>query len=526
MRDFPLNDLLASRSIDQLTSAIRVIFNHLRRLKNVTQYPFARAYNFVEAISRDLNSQLLKILSTHRLLIISFEEFEHVFNNCRDLSRVWEEEARRFKELVRDQIKKRGMINVLPPKLNCEHTLLLERVEDIRRLRRQHQKLQDVVRRVLPRERRAESAAHREIAAAYNVFQSLEALDISRIGTDNWEAAKKQYNDKIDRVESQMTNRLRDRLGAAKTGVEMFRVFSQFNPLFFRPRIRGAIQEYQASLIAQVKDDLKSLQLKLNETFERSRSAEVATLLDVPRLCGKILWCRQLERKLHENLRRVEDVLGKGWEQHMEGQNLKQIGDELAKKLNPQAVFEVWIQRVRDSRDLDRYSGRLFGVKQHGKNFEIFVNYDPNVMFLFKEVRCLTGLGIRVPYSVKAAAEDAKWIYPYLMILQESIRTYNFTCRRLQQSNFAAITPLIARYQSEVHDLLEEGSKLGWEYEKLNSFTATLCNKVYMLESKLEDLEASVSKIDELIKSLNTAPYNCRGQMFKQVRFFQKKTQK
>lgn len=86
-------------------------------------------------------------------------------------------------------------------------------------------------------------------------------VDVSRAGQDAWENAKKQYADKIDRVESQITNRLRDRLGAAKTGAEMFRVFSQFNPLFFRPRIRGAIQEYQASLIQQVGGNIRYAKL-------------------------------------------------------------------------------------------------------------------------------------------------------------------------------------------------------------------------------------------------------------------------
>lgn len=252
MRDFPLNDLLSASSIEQLTLAIRDIFSHMRRLKNATHYPLLRAYNLVEAISRDLNHQLLKVLSSNQLVILAFEEFDHLNNNCQELSRVWDDEVRKFKELIREQTRKRGTMNVLPPKLVCEHTVLLDRIEDIRRVRQQHQKLQEVVKTVLPTARSGDSSATGEIVVAYKVFTDVDPLDVSRTGLDNWEAAKKQYNDKIDRVESQITNTLRDRLGSAKTGAEMFRVFSQFNPLFFRPRIQGAIQEYQASLLQQV----------------------------------------------------------------------------------------------------------------------------------------------------------------------------------------------------------------------------------------------------------------------------------
>jgi dynein heavy chain 1 len=58
-------------------------------------------------------------------------------------------------------------------------------------------------------------------------------------------------------VETHITDQLCDRLATAKNASEMFRVFSKFNALFFRPRVREAIQLYQAQLIERVKDDIK-----------------------------------------------------------------------------------------------------------------------------------------------------------------------------------------------------------------------------------------------------------------------------
>ncbi len=46
-------------------------------------------------------------------------------------------------------------------------------------------------------------------------------------------------------MENRIASRLRDQLGMAKNGSEMFRIFSKFNALFVRPHIRGAIKEYQ-----------------------------------------------------------------------------------------------------------------------------------------------------------------------------------------------------------------------------------------------------------------------------------------
>ena len=82
-------------------------------------------------------------------------------------------------------------------------------------------------------------------------------------GTEIWVTAENAYNERVARVENQIISRLRDRLGSARNANEMFRVFSKFNALFVRPKIRGAIQEYQTQLIDSVKEDIKRLQDKV-----------------------------------------------------------------------------------------------------------------------------------------------------------------------------------------------------------------------------------------------------------------------
>lgn len=59
-----------------------------------------------------------------------------------------------------------------------------------------------------------------------------------------------------------------------------------------------------------------------------------------------MLFVLQIERQLTAYLRRVEDVLGKGWESHVEGQKLKGDGDSFRNKLNTQELFEDWSRKV------------------------------------------------------------------------------------------------------------------------------------------------------------------------------------
>ena len=52
------------------------------------------------------------------------------------------------------------------------------------------------------------------------------------------------------------------------------------------------------------------------------------------------------------------------------------------------------------------------------------VGFDAAIVELFKEVRNLTWLGFRVPYTLKLAADEAKEKYPLAMSLKATLRAY------------------------------------------------------------------------------------------------------
>ncbi|KAG1741247.1 dynein heavy chain, N-terminal region 1-domain-containing protein [Suillus lakei] len=105
-----------------------------------------------------------------------------------------------------------------------------------------------------------------EVKEAYEVVKRIDVLDVSVEGMEIGVAAENAYNERVARVENQIIARLRDRLGTARNANEMFRVFSKFNTLFVRPKIRGAIQEYQTQLIDSVKEDIKRLHDKSTQS--------------------------------------------------------------------------------------------------------------------------------------------------------------------------------------------------------------------------------------------------------------------
>ncbi|KAF8817901.1 dynein heavy chain family protein, partial [Cardiosporidium cionae] len=334
--------------------------------------------------------------------------------------------------------------------------------------------------------------AQREINLAFKLFLTIDVLDVSRSGNEVWEAAKKAYNDKIDRAESQITARLREQLGSAKSSSEMFQVFSQFNSLFFRPRIRGAIQEYQSILIQQVKEDLKKLQNKYLIGYTLSEAANICTIRNISPIAGSIVWARQIERRLQNLLKRIEDVLGRGWEQHSEGQPLKQDVDVFLSKLDPLGLFEQWLRDMKDIKRIDD-SSKIFTIRKlGGRGYDLQINYPMEVLFVFKEVQHLQSMQFRVPYSIKILSDESKLCYPFATLLQETVRSYLQTNMHLQEREMGsaygkATAALVSFFRKEVQELLAEGMHLSWNSSSLELFTRKLSDKVFLFERKVED---------------------------------------
>lgn len=87
MRDFPMNLVITATDMDSLIEAVNLIFTHLKKIKNATQhYSVENAFQLVEAISRDVGTQILKILGKERLMQLPYEKFDSITKGNRLLS--------------------------------------------------------------------------------------------------------------------------------------------------------------------------------------------------------------------------------------------------------------------------------------------------------------------------------------------------------------------------------------------------------------------------------------------------------
>ncbi|GJN87844.1 hypothetical protein Rhopal_000799-T1 [Rhodotorula paludigena] len=487
MKDFPLNDLLAATDLAKVQESILLIFGHINKKLKLSPYPVRRALPLVEAISRDLNSQLLKVLSAQRLTYSDYPLFERAMSACSAVFHAWDDSFKEFTNVAREVTRKRAE-KFIPIKIAPAHAKLQERVLYFRQFRKQHHQLQVMVGPLGTEAKQANGAGEAsaetevdgdmakewtstlgdidmdaEVRQAYESVKNVDILDVSPEGTEIWITAETAYNERVARVENHIISRLRDRLGGARNANEMFRVFSKFNALFVRPKIRGAIAEYQSQLIDSVKDDIRRLQDKFKAGYQSSEAYQMSQLRDHPPISGAIIWAKQIERQLYQYMKRVEDVLGKEWSHYADGQRLQTESQSFRDKLNTRPIYDAWLVDL-NRRNL-QITGRLFVVtknRQQGGALQLAVNFDPQIITLFKEVRNLLWLGFQVPHTISNVAKDAKRVYPYAVSLMESVRTYSQTVAKLEAN--PDIAPLVAASHKKAQEQIAKGMHYRWDH--------------------------------------------------------------
>lgn len=86
-------------------------------------------------------------------------------------------------------------------------------------------------------------------------------------------------------------------------------------------------------------------------------------------------------------MKRVEDVLGKGWELYAEGQKLQSESTSFRRKLDTRPIYEAWLSDIT-KRDMSIF-GRLLDINRNrtkGGQLELTVNFDPQI------ISCASGL--------------------------------------------------------------------------------------------------------------------------------------
>ncbi|KAG8913305.1 hypothetical protein FRC00_002656 [Tulasnella sp. 408] len=435
MKDFPLNDLLSATDLDKIQEAIIAIFNHINKKLKLSPYPIRRALPLVEAISKDFNDQLLRVLTSHRLTYTPYETFDRLLGQTQELFRTWDDQIKEFTNVAREVTRRRSE-KFIPIRIQPAHAKLMERTRYLRDWRKQHEQLALMTGPTRGLANIGKDVGgmdmEEEVKEAYEIIKSIDVLDVSVEGTEIWVTAENAYNERVARI----------------------------------------------------------------------------------------------ERQLFTYMKRVEDVLGKGWELYAEGQKLQAESTSFRRKLDTKPVFEAWLNDI-NRRDMG-INGRLFEVMRirgGAGGYQLAVNFDPQTITLFKETRNLLWLGFSVPHAVSNVAKEAKRVYPHAVSLMETVRTYGQTLDLIDSNK--GIEMLIAEHRNSAQKMIGKGMSLKWEHfsspydhrfvgsgigdgreNKHVQYVREFASIVSVLQDKANSLIDSYKEISRLVEELHTCPFS------------------
>lgn len=205
---------------------------------------------------------------------------------------------------------------------------------------------------------------------------------------------------------------------------------------------------------------------------------------------------------------RVEAVLGKGWETHVDGQKLKADGDSFRMKLNTQELFEDWSRKV-NQKNLQN-SGKIFLVDNirasKGTIYTLKVNFSPEIITLTKEARNMKWLVSRVPLAIVNKAHTARQMYPYAISLIENVSTYKRICERVNEKRTCQL--LVAGMKKDIQNSIMDMSSLVWDSYKLESSVQKFADAIYNFREKVDELVTVENSIEQQLKELDACHYD------------------
>ncbi|KAF7306378.1 Dynein heavy chain [Mycena indigotica] len=178
-----LCELCSATNLAALNHVVDQIFPFVYKTVRRVPYPNRRSLPLINEISREFNTQLARILSGLSLIDVPYTTCENHFVDAATVFETWRKHCREFSCVARE-VGRRRAERFIPIKVVTPHYVLQERVREFQELRHKHARLEE-----LP-----------QSGDAYEVFKTVELVDISPEGQVAWEMAKHLYSEKIQSV--------------------------------------------------------------------------------------------------------------------------------------------------------------------------------------------------------------------------------------------------------------------------------------------------------------------------------------
>ncbi|XP_033874388.2 dynein axonemal heavy chain 8-like [Acipenser ruthenus] len=208
---------------------------------------------------------------------------------------------------------------------------------------------------------------------------------------------------------------------------------------------------------------------------------------NMPPVAGKILWVRQLFRRIQEPIDYIHkhsDILSSA-----EGKEVVQMYNKAAYVF---VEFEVlyhraWIKEISQI----QYALQATLLVRHPETGKMLVNFDPKIIELVRETKCMMTMGLEVPEQARRLVKTESTVKANRFRLESLLYNYDMTCQGIP----TMFVNLMASKIKKVESVLRHGlTILNWSSLILDSFF----HKVDMAMTDLNQLLKKVKDMCEM----------------------------
>nr|XP_014354015.1 PREDICTED: dynein heavy chain 8, axonemal-like [Latimeria chalumnae] len=284
------------------------------------------------------------------------------------------------------------------------------------------------------------------------------------------------FGNQIYQLEVQMQNFLSScftRILSSQQALQLLKRFQRLN--------MSCLQSEIATIVGRILQHYVA-ELEATKKLYQANKEDPPLARNMPPVAGKIVWARQLFQKIHEPIdyfHKNSDILSSP-----EGRSVVRMYNKIAYVL---VEFEVLYHRawVKEVSQL-QYALQATLLVRHPETKKMLVNFDPKILEIIREAKCMIKMGLEVPDQAKRLIKIERKMKTNKLRLETLLLNFELT----RQGIPAVLGNLMTPKTKKVESVLRQGlTLLNWSS--------------LMLENFFQEVELAMDDLKQLLKQVN-----------------------
>lgn len=485
LKDLPINDLTSinpkdPESLNKLNSLISNIFNHMKRLRTVNNFPLEKALLITELIVKDIVNKSSELFSNLNLLTLELTEFKRLYDLV--VHTVFDTVDINIKymiNLIRELLRKRHEKFIIV-RINQESVdQLKQRWDALQEFRQMHETILYIMRNFLQ-----DVEQESKLTTEYNRLSVLNPFDFSKHGLFNWSSTEKLYTAAYSNVQGLISSKLNSLFIDCKhmddyvAIAEKYRYLSIENAFdilaLMKENLRMRILEAAKTEVNTIincysKNSSQFISFLSNHYLISTASDNVGNNIDYNNssIIGSILTRWNLKDKLEFYDKSLSSLVGTEWHKYAIGNKLKEQIVSTVSTLNGEVIFDEFLTELQNFSNDNKveFKGYIFKIIRTGQGEDIALNLNDRFFYYRDTLLKLSSLGFKVPISVVLQFQRIDKLLPMISDMDESLKIikkiFNDSLINGYEKDYEF---LVENNKQDIKMLLESMNEINWEY--------------------------------------------------------------